>query len=139
MRLPAAYPLLVFTSPPPRARLPPPAPPPPPLQKVNEAVIWDLVVQNRSQAVLSVRDRDIKYPLIDQGKDLRGTPVALTLHWDVMPITGTLYTAQGGRHTVRLPERYCSVAEGGCALDAEGGGTPAAAVPAEAGQVGSMT
>jgi hypothetical protein len=101
---------------------------------MNEVVIWDRVMNRTQSHVVSVRGAHVKYPLVDAGKELRGTPVSLTLHWDVMPITGTLYTAQGGRHTVRLPERYCSVAEGGCALDTEGGSTPAAAVAAEAGQ-----
>ena len=82
------------------------------MQKVNEVVIWDYVVQNRSQALLSVKDSYVKYPLLDQGKDLRGVPVSLTLHWDVMPITGKLYIDTKGSVTVKMPDSYCSEMDG---------------------------
>jgi len=78
---------------------------------VNQVVLWDRVVQNASSAVLRLAGQYIKYPLMDQGKELRGTPVSLTLHWDVMPITGKLYGATRGNRTVRLPAAYCSESE----------------------------
>jgi hypothetical protein len=104
-----------------------PRPPPPsaparrrPSQAVNEVVIWDRVVNNPSEAVLRLAGQFVKYPLMDAGKELRGAPVSLTLHWDVMPITGKLYGATRGNHTVRLPAAYCSEGEAGheCRLEA---------------------
>ena len=86
---------------------------------MNEVVIWDRVVNNASEAVLKLDGQFVKYPLMDAGKELRGTPVSLTLHWDVMPITGKLYGATRGNHTVRLPTAYCSEVERGgeCRLE----------------------
>ena len=87
------------------------------LQKINEVVIWDKVINSTETALLSMKNNFIKYPLLDQGKELRGTPVSLTLHWDVMPITGKLYMDTRGKHTVRMPDRYCSEMETKCRIE----------------------
>ena len=55
-----------------------------------------------------VKDAFIKYPLLDQSKDLRNALVSLTLHWDVMPITGMLYSDKRGNFSLRMPGSYCS-------------------------------
>ena len=106
--------------------LPLPSPPPPAPQAANSVVLWDKVVRSRAEALVQVKDAYTKYPLLDQGKDLRGTPMTLTLHWDVMPITGMLYADTRGNHTVRLPGSYCAEADGESAkcpaLVAAGGG-----------------
>lgn len=78
-------------------------------------VIWDKVLDSKAASRLDVSRAHVKYPLIDQGKELRGVPVSLTLHWDVMPITGKLYQATRGNFTVALPAGYCS--EGSCVLE----------------------
>ena len=54
----------------------------------------------------------IKYPVIHHDKELRGAPLSISLHWDVMPITGTPYFDWRGVSTVTLPETYCD--EGLC-------------------------
>ena len=59
-----------------------------------------------------VKDAFVKYPLLDQSKDLRGALMSLTLHWDVMPITGMLYSDARGNYSVRLPDSYCADADG---------------------------
>lgn len=74
----------------------------------NEVVIWDHVANSTDSAILRLRNAKNKYLLMDQSTDLRGTPVSLTLHWDVMPITGLMYQETKGRHTVKLPTSYCS-------------------------------
>ena len=74
-------------------------------------MIWDRVVTSAADARLSLTNAFNEYPIIDQHTELRGAPVSLGLHWDVMPITGLLY--QGG-HTVtrvRMPAQYCTEAE----------------------------
>lgn len=81
---------------------------------MNQVVVWDRVVNSAASAKLDVAGAHVKYPLIDQGKELRGAPVSLTLHWDVMPLTGKLYASRRGNFTVALPEAYCS--EGACEL-----------------------
>lgn len=77
----------------------------------NELVIWDKIVTKPADAALLLKEQPVKYPLIDQHRELRGTVLSLTLHWDVMPITGVLYSGGGGKHSVVLPDRYCSGAE----------------------------
>lgn len=77
----------------------------------NELVVWDKVVTAPAGAVFSMLDHQIKYPLIDQHRELRGAALSLTLHWDVMPITGIIYAGSGGKHSIILPERYCNGAD----------------------------
>ena len=78
------------------------------MQPRNELVVWDSIVTSVDAAALTLNGSSVKYPLIDQHQELLGAPLTLTLHWDVMPITGVLYAGMGGRHRVVLPERYCN-------------------------------
>lgn len=77
------------------------------VQPVNQVVIWDHIVETPEEAKLSFHNTSNKYPLLSQGRDLQGKLVALTLHWDVMPLTGILFLQQQGRYTMRLPSEYC--------------------------------
>ena len=70
--------------------------------------MWDSIVTSVDAAALKLNGSNVKYPLIDQHQELLGAPLTLTLHWDVMPITGVLDAGVGGRHRVVLPERYCN-------------------------------
>lgn len=78
------------------------------LQKRNEIVIWDQIIPSAADARLNLTNEMNKYPIIDQHTDLRGAPVSLSLHWDIMPITGLLQLGGKGSHTVQFPEAYCS-------------------------------
>lgn len=80
---------------------------PPLLQSVNELVVWDRIITSPAEAVLQERDAWFKYPVVDQRTELRGRLLNLTLHWDVMPYSGLLYTGSGGRFVARLPASYC--------------------------------
>lgn len=73
----------------------------------NSVVVWDRVVQNASSAILRLNNAPSKYPLIDHGTGLRGATVALKVNYDVMPITGSLYTSSIGSYRARLPPEYC--------------------------------
>ena len=77
----------------------------------NEVVIWDRVVNRTADARLKLADAFNKYPIIDQGTELRGAAITLSLSWDVMPITGLLYHHQRALSTVRMPAAYCTETE----------------------------
>lgn len=77
------------------------------LQAVNELVVWDRIITSPADAQLSEVDAWFKYPVVDQRTELRGRLLNLTLHWDVMPYSGLLYTGGGGRFVARLPASYC--------------------------------
>ncbi len=77
----------------------------------NEVVIWDRIVNRTADARIRLVDAFNEYPLIDHKTELRGTPITLTLNWDVMPITGLLYRSSVPKSTVRMPTVYCTEAE----------------------------
>jgi len=83
---------------------PPPVSPP---QPRNSVLVWDATLRSRAESRVKLDAARIKYPLIDQGRELRGAPLSLTLHWDVMPITGALYAGHGGNYSATLPSAYC--------------------------------
>lgn len=60
--------------------------------RVNQVVVWDKIVQDRDASkVIDEQNVFVKYALVDQGDELRGSQVSLQLHWDHMPITGLLF------------------------------------------------
>ncbi|KAF8399131.1 hypothetical protein HHK36_014996 [Tetracentron sinense] len=54
---------------------------------LNQVSLWDHIIQDKDQANLQTQIVT-KYPLIDQGSNLRGTKIKLVLHWYIMPKTG---------------------------------------------------
>ena len=80
----------------------------PSLQARNEMVLWDKIIPQPEDAVLSLSGSFAKYPIIDQHTDLRGRTLNLTLHWDVMPYTGILYFGSSSTQAVALPAEYCT-------------------------------
>jgi signal peptidase complex subunit 3 len=73
---------------------------------LNEVVLWDQIVQSRSEAHIAVRNLRQKYPFIDQGKHLRGRELNLTLVWNVMPKVGYLYTQKQSFRMDPMPDSY---------------------------------
>jgi signal peptidase complex subunit 3 len=76
------------------------------INKVNQVSIWDRVVESKEDAVLRLPYVRNKYKLVDQGSNLRGLAVNLTLEWNIMPITGSMSV---GRRTFTgfiLPKEY---------------------------------
>ena len=45
------------------------------------------------------------YPLVDQGQNLRGREVNLTVEWNVMPLVGYLYR-ESRTFPIEMPEDY---------------------------------
>jgi len=62
--------------------------------KKNEVTLWDRVVSNQEEALLSAKQLMVEYPLRDQFRELRGRDVRLHLRYRSMPITGVMYTKE---------------------------------------------
>ena len=79
---------------------------------INKVVLWDKIVEAIDPPEAKIIKEDnvfVEYALADQKDELRGKEVELTLMWDHMPLTGTLY--MGGQDVstackFRLPEMY---------------------------------
>ncbi|KAK1269856.1 putative signal peptidase complex subunit 3 [Acorus gramineus] len=67
--------------------------------------LWDHIVLDKDQARF---ERQIinKYPLIDQGSNLRDKEVKIVLHWHVMPKTGRMASDKMVLSQFRLPNAY---------------------------------
>eukprot|EP00854_Cymbomonas_tetramitiformis_P003896 gene3896-4857_t len=63
-----------------------------PQNQLNQVSLWDRIIEHEDDAVLKLPYVRNKYKLIDQGRNLRGKAVNLTLSWNIMP----------GNRTVRL-------------------------------------
>lgn len=78
----------------------------------NQIVLWDRIVEASdppSKKVLDERNVFVKYGLVDQGAELRGREVELSLMWDHMPLTGLLYAGKQEEGTASkfvLPSEY---------------------------------
>ena len=60
--------------------------------RVNQVVLWDKIVQDRDASkIIDEQNVFVKYALVDQSDELRGSQVTLQLQWDHMPITGLLF------------------------------------------------
>eukprot|EP00168_Porphyra_purpurea_P002312 TRINITY_DN12668_c0_g1_i1.p1 TRINITY_DN12668_c0_g1~~TRINITY_DN12668_c0_g1_i1.p1 ORF type:complete len:192 (-),score=36.64 TRINITY_DN12668_c0_g1_i1:30-521(-) len=57
----------------------------------NSVVVWDRILNNAEESHFSVEDEMVEYHLLDNGSDLRGTTVKLSVRWDVTPLAGILY------------------------------------------------
>jgi|UniRef100_A0A7S1SWI0 signal peptidase complex subunit 3 len=76
-----------------------------PRNGVNQVVVFDKIVEEREAAVITSSNLRNKYNLVDQGKNLKGKTVNVTVTWNVMPVVGALYT-RGMSSEARLPNRY---------------------------------
>lgn len=74
--------------------------------KRNEVTLWDRVVTSKEQAVLSAKDLQVKYPLRDKGRELRGASIRLHLRYRTMPITGIMYTKEVATADFEMPAEY---------------------------------
>lgn len=76
-----------------------------PRNGVNQVVVFDKIIEDRQQAIISSGNLRNKYNLVDQGRNLRGRDVNVTVSWNVMPIVGALYT-RSASFPARLPDEY---------------------------------
>mmetsp|Transcript_37057 Transcript_37057/g.44799 ORF Transcript_37057/g.44799 Transcript_37057/m.44799 type:complete len:191 (-) Transcript_37057:499-1071(-) len=74
--------------------------------KLNQVSLWDRIIENQEDAVLNLPYVRNKYKLIDQGHNLRGRELNLTLFWNIMPFTGRLQWGHQTFPNITLPEEY---------------------------------
>jgi signal peptidase complex subunit 3 len=82
-----------------------------PTNPKNQIVLWDRIIENidTNGKIINESNVFVKYGLVDQGAELRGKEVELSLMWDHMPLTGMLYMdgqKEGTASTFVLPENY---------------------------------
>ena len=82
-----------------------------PTNPKNQIVLWDRIIENidTNGKIINESNVFVKYGLVDQGAELRGKEVELSLMWDHMPLTGMLYMGgqkEGTASTFVLPEEY---------------------------------
>merc|ERR1712224_936394 len=65
-----------------------------PLNKRNQVLLWDRIIESREEGVLSLPHlrNHMDSPLADQGKHLLGRDINVTVSWNVIPHIGKLYT-----------------------------------------------
>ncbi|RRT49300.1 hypothetical protein B296_00031107 [Ensete ventricosum] len=76
-----------------------------PKNALNQISLWDHIILDKDQAMFQTKVTT-KYPLIDQGSNLRGRKVDLILHWHVMPKTGRMIRDKLRLSDFHLPEAY---------------------------------
>mmetsp|Transcript_34769 Transcript_34769/g.75399 ORF Transcript_34769/g.75399 Transcript_34769/m.75399 type:complete len:177 (+) Transcript_34769:114-644(+) len=78
----------------------------------NQIILWDKIVEATDPDEKKIIQQDnvfVKYALVDQADELRGKDVKLQLHWDHMPLTGSLHQDWQSEDTMssfELPEEY---------------------------------
>lgn len=84
-----------------------------PTNPKNQIVLWDRIIEStddpQSKKILNEKNVFVKYGLVDQGAELRGTEIELSLMWDHMPLTGVLYMGEqkaGTASKFSLPMEY---------------------------------
>jgi len=60
----------------------------------NEVTLWDRIVSNEEEAMLTARQLMVEYPMRDQHKELRGRQIRLHVRYRTMPIVGVMYTKE---------------------------------------------
>lgn len=79
-------------------------------REINQVVIWDKILESTDpNKVIDMKNVFVKYALVDQGDELRGRDITLTLMWDQMPITGLVFISEQSSDTTttfQLPSKY---------------------------------
>ncbi|CAK9194272.1 unnamed protein product [Sphagnum troendelagicum] len=76
-----------------------------PKNVLNQVSLWDIIVERKENATIWRRTRN-KYSFVDQGNNLRGLDFNLTMYWNVMPLTGAMYTGKFVVPGFKLPQQY---------------------------------
>ena len=72
----------------------------------NEVVIWDRIINKKSETKIKARDEFNKYSLKDYGHGLRGTEVKFEVRYNIMPWMGALIYGQGGEKGISMAKAY---------------------------------
>ncbi|CAI9284481.1 hypothetical protein Lser_V15G22326 [Lactuca serriola] len=76
-----------------------------PKNAMNQVSLWDGIIQLKEDAKFSTKVKN-KYRFIDQGSNLRGRDINLTLHWHIMPKTGKMFADKLVVTGFQLPHSY---------------------------------
>ncbi|KAI3691308.1 hypothetical protein L2E82_49624 [Cichorium intybus] len=76
-----------------------------PKNAMNQVSLWDGIIQLKKDAKFSTKFKN-KYRFIDQGSNLRGRNINLTLHWHVMPKIGKMFADKLVVNGFQLPYSY---------------------------------
>ncbi|XP_078435605.1 signal peptidase subunit [Wolffia australiana] len=76
-----------------------------PENSLNQVSLWDGIIPSKENAKFSVHTSN-KYRFVDQGSNLRGKIINLTLHWHVMPKTGKMFADKIVVAAHHLPGEY---------------------------------
>lgn len=74
--------------------------------KLNQVVLWDTIIEKQEDAHIIAKSLKQEYQFVDQGKNLRGKPLNITMVWNVMPRVGRLYTRSQSFSVGPLPDQY---------------------------------
>ncbi|XP_058091548.1 signal peptidase complex subunit 3B-like isoform X1 [Magnolia sinica] len=72
---------------------------------LNQISLWDHIIPDKDHAKFQTQIMN-KYPLIDQGSNLRGKTIGLVLHWEAMPKTGRMIRDGLFLSDFHLPDEY---------------------------------
>ncbi|KAM0944335.1 putative signal peptidase I [Dioscorea sansibarensis] len=72
---------------------------------VNQISVWDHIIPDKEHAKFQTQVPS-KYPLTDQGSNLKGKKIELVLHWHIMPKTGKMIQDKLPLSHFYLPEAY---------------------------------
>mmetsp|Transcript_13530 Transcript_13530/g.16390 ORF Transcript_13530/g.16390 Transcript_13530/m.16390 type:complete len:171 (+) Transcript_13530:216-728(+) len=73
---------------------------------VNQVVVFDQIIQDKTKAMQQIQAGFNKYPLIDYKKELKDVAVKYKLYWDVMPYVGALNLQKLGSYEFQMPDTY---------------------------------
>ncbi|GAB2227790.1 hypothetical protein Drorol1_Dr00009617 [Drosera rotundifolia] len=76
-----------------------------PKNSLNQVSLWDGIIPSQEHAKFWIRTTN-KYRFTDQGSNLRGKELNLTLHWHVMPKTGKMIADKIVMTGYVLPQEY---------------------------------
>jgi signal peptidase complex subunit 3 len=76
-----------------------------PKNSLNQVSLWDGIIQAKEGAKFSIQTKN-KYRFIDQGSNLKGRDLNMTMHWHVMPKTGKMFVDKIVMTGFRLPNSY---------------------------------
>uniref|UniRef100_A0A7N0V200 Signal peptidase complex subunit 3 n=1 Tax=Kalanchoe fedtschenkoi TaxID=63787 RepID=A0A7N0V200_KALFE len=76
-----------------------------PKNALNQISLWDDIIPSKEDAKFQIHTTN-EYRFTDQGSNLRGKAINLTLHWHVMPKTGKMFADKIVMNGFRLPDQY---------------------------------
>lgn len=71
----------------------------------NQISLWDKIITSKEDARFQHFSYN-KYAVVDQGNNLRGCKFNLTMYWNVMPITGMMFTGKEVITGFHFPQEY---------------------------------